>query len=75
MYRLYRTQGLVGQVLLVIFLLMVLGTQVVSAQDLPPCTESLSNLPEYEKDDDLVPQAMDIDKDDDGLIEICDLEG
>ena len=66
---------LIGQVLLVVFLLVVLGAQVVSAQDLPPCTESLSELPDYENDNDGVAQAMDIDKDGDGLIEICDLEG
>ena len=76
MYDLYKTpERLIGQVLLVVFLLVVLGTQVVSAQDLPPCTESLSELPEYQDDGDGVEQAVDIDKDGDGLIEICDLEG
>ena len=70
MYYLYKTQGLAGQVLLVVFLLAVLGAQVVSAQDLPPCTNDL-NL----TDSDNVPQAMDVDKNDNGLIEICDLEG
>ena len=65
-----------GQVLLVIFLLAVLGAQVVSAQTpLPPCTNSLIDLPDYENDNDGVEQAVDIDKDGDGLIEICDLEG
>ncbi len=39
---------------------------------LPPCTTSLLNT--Y-TDSDGVDQAMDIDKDGDGLIEICDLEG
>ena len=39
--------------------------------DLPPCTVSL-NTPD---DNDGVSQAMDIDKDGDGLIEVCDLEG
>ena len=67
---LYKTHRLVGQVLFVVFLLVALGTQVVSAQNLPPCTNDL-NL----TDDDGVDQAVDIDKDDDGLIEICDLEG
>ena len=76
MYDLYKTPILIGQVLLVVFLLAVLGSQIVSAQTtLPDCTKSLINLPEYAKDDDDVPQNMDIDKDDDGLIEICDLEG
>ncbi len=76
MYDLYKTPRLIGQVLLVVFLLAVLGSQIVSAQTtLPDCTKSLINLPEYAKDDDDVPQNMDIDKDDDGLIEICDLEG
>ena len=55
---------------MVVFLLAVLGAQVVSAQDLPPCTNDL-NL----TDSDNVPQAMDVDKNDNGLIEICDLEG
>ena len=76
MYDLYKTPRLIGQVLLVVFLLAVLGSQIVSAQTtLPDCTKSLINLPEYAEDDDDVPQNMDIDKDDDGLIEICDLEG
>ena len=38
---------------------------------LPQCTISL-NIPD---DNDSVPQVIDIDKDNDGLIEICDLEG
>ena len=70
MHYLYQTQRLAGQVLLVVFLLVVLGAQVVSAQDLPPCTESLDLT-----DSDNVPQNMDVDKNDNGLIEICDLEG
>ena len=73
MHYLHKTPRLVGQVLLVVFLLAVLGAQVVSAQNLPPCTELLvSELPD---DGDGVPQAMDVDKNDNGLIEICDLEG
>ena len=72
---LYKTPRLVGQVLFVVFLFVVLGAQVVSAQDLPPCTESLSDLPEYQDDGDGIEQDVDIDKDNDGLIEICDLEG
>ena len=76
MYDLSKTPKLIGQVLFAVFLLVMLGAQVVSAQTaLPPCTNSLINLPEYAKDNDDVPQNMDIDKDDDGLIEICDLEG
>ena len=76
MYDLYKTPRLIEQVLVVVFLLAVLGAQVVSAQTtLPPCTESLSGLPEYQEDDDGVDQDVDIDKDGDGLIEICDLEG
>ena len=39
--------------------------------DLPPCTASL-NIPD---DNDGVDQPIDIDKDGNGLIEICDLEG
>ena len=69
---LYKTPRLIGQVLLVVLLLVMLGAQVVSAQDLPPCTEALAlEL----TDNDGVDQAMDIDKDGDGLIEVCDLEG
>ena len=72
MYDLYKTPRLIGQVLLVVFLLAMLGAQVVSAQDLPPCTEALAS---ELTDNDGVDQAVDIDKDGDGLIEICDLEG
>ena len=44
--------------------------QVVVSAELPPCTlDILGN------DDDNVDQIIDIDKDGDGLIEICDLEG
>ena len=75
MHDLSKTPRLIGRVLFAVFLLVVLGSQVVSAQDLPPCTESLSDLPEYAQDNDLVDQDIDIDKDNDGLIEICDLEG
>ena len=53
----------------------MLGARIVSAQDLPPCTESLIDLPEYQDDGDGIEQDVDIDKDGDGLIEICDLEG
>ena len=74
MYYLSKTQGLAGQVLSVVFLIVMLGAQVVSAQTpLPPCTMSL--ISELPNDNDGVEQAMDIDKDGDGLIEICDLEG
>ena len=46
------------------------GLQSVSAQTtLPPCTMS---IPDTDGDEET---AMDIDKDGDGLIEICDLEG
>ena len=73
MHDLYKTPRLIGQVLFVVFLLAVLGSQIVSAQTLPPCTEVLaSELPD---DNDGVPQAVDIDKNNNGLIEICDLEG
>ena len=60
--------------LFVLALLAGGGLQGVSAQTqttLPPCTAAL-NIPD---DGDSTPQAMDIDKDGDGLIEICDLEG
>ena len=70
-----KSPKLIGQVLLVVFLLAVLGAQVVLAQDLPPCTNSLLDLPEYENDGDGIDQAVDVDKNDNGLIEICDLEG
>ncbi len=77
MHDLCKNPRLIGQVLFVVFLLVVLGAQVVSAQTtLPDCTNSLLDLSDYNKDDgDLVDQAVDIDKDGDGLIEICDLEG
>ena len=48
------------------------GVEVVSEQVvLPPCTVFLDIV----DDNDGVEQNMDIDKDNDGLIEICDLEG
>ena len=48
----------------------VLLNQPVDLIQLPPCTMDIPNT-----DNDNVDQAMDIDKDGDGLIEICDLEG
>ena len=63
--------GILVQTLFVLCLLALAGIQSVSAQSLPPCTTSL-NIPD---DNDNVPQPMDIDKDNNGLIEICDLEG
>ena len=67
--KLYRTLTIVAQVLFVVFLFVFTGTQGVSAQNLPPCT---TNIPD---DNDGVAPAMDIDKNNNGLIEICDLEG
>ena len=66
-----RLIGILVRPLFVLCLLALAGTQGVSAQSLPSCTTSL-NIP---NDNDGVPQPMDIDKDGDGLIEICDLEG
>ena len=66
-----RLGEILGEVLFILFLLVFVASQGVSAQSLPLCTTSL-NIPD---DGDGVPQAMDIDKDGDGLIEICDLEG
>ena len=51
-------------------LLAIGGLQDVSAQSLPPC---IMNIPDT--DGDSFGQSMDIDKDGDGLIEICDLDG
>ena len=56
--------------LFVLCLLALAGTHGVSAQSLPPC---IMNIPD--DDGDGVNRSMDIDKDNDGLIEICDLEG
>ena len=62
----------IGRFLYIVFLLALGGLQVVSAQiTLPSCTTSI-NFPD---DNDGVAQAVDIDKDNNGLIEICDLEG
>ena len=61
--------------LFVLALLAVGGLPSVSAQTqttLPPCT---MDIPETEAINDGIPKAMDIDKDGDNLIEICDLEG
>ena len=57
--------------LFVLALLAVGGLPGVSAQTtLPPCTADLIGTDGYTDNDD-----MDVDKDNDGLIEICDLEG
>ena len=44
-------------------------------QFLPACTNALALIDDYLTDNDEVPQRLDVDKDDNGLIEICDLEG
>ena len=46
------------------------ATIVTTLPTLPPCTLNI-----LDNDGDSVDQALDIDKDNDGLIEICDLEG
>ena len=54
----------------------LLNQQVeLQSQLLPPCTNALALIGDYRTDDDRVPQRLDVDKDDNGLIEICDLEG
>ena len=53
-----------------IFFAVLLWQPVVAQTSLPACTMS---LPDHDNDD--VAAAVDIDKDNDGLIEICDLEG
>ena len=70
--QLFRYSRLMRQVFLIAFLFAVGVAQSVSAQSLPSCTTSLIGT--Y-TDSDGVSQITDIDKDDDGLIEICDLEG
>ena len=61
--------------LLVLTLAIAMGSQAALAQTtLPPCTMSLIGT-YTESTDDGVDQAIDVDKDGDGLIEICDLEG
>ena len=69
--KLYKTSKAISQVLFIIFLLAIGGVQIASAQTaLPSCHAAITF-----SDDDGVDPTMDIDKDDDGLIEICDLEG
>ena len=58
--KLYKTSAIVAQVLCVVFLLVLAGTQGVSAQTPPPTAPC---------------SLDDIDQDDDNLIDICDLEG
>ena len=53
-----------------IFFAVLLWQPAVAQTSLPACTMS---LPDHDNDD--VAAAVDIDKDNDGLIEICDLEG
>ena len=73
--KLYKAKIIVVQLFFVFFLIALLGTQGVSAQiSLPSCTADLIGT-YTEPMDDGVAQEMDIDKDGDGLIEICDLEG
>ena len=66
-----RLSRILVQTLFVLCLLALAGIQGVSAQSLPSCTTSL-NIPD---DNDGEEQATDIDKDNNRLIEICDLEG
>ena len=69
--RLYLAK-ILAQALCVLFLIALAGTQGVSAQTtLPTCTELITTY----TDSDNVNQDVDIDKNDNGLIEICDLEG
>ncbi len=71
MIKLYKTSKAISQVLFIVFLLAIGGVQIASAQTaLPSCHAAITF-----SDDDGVDPTMDIDKDDDGLIEICDLEG
>ena len=73
--KLYKAKIIVVQVLFVFFLIALVGTQGVLAQTtLPSCTADLIDT-YTEPMDDGVAQEMDIDKNDNGLIEICDLEG
>ena len=54
----------------------LLNQQVeLQSQLLPSCTNALALIGDYRTDNDRVPQRLDVDKDDNGLIEICDLEG
>ena len=69
--RLYLAK-ILAQVLCVLFLLALAGTRGVFAQTpLPTCTELITTY----TDSDNVDQDVDIDKNNNGLIEICDLEG
>ena len=60
-----------------LLLLMLISLQAVTAQtSLPACTASITDTDgDSISDDDGVGGRIDIDKDGDGLIEICDLEG
>ena len=72
-----KSEGRFLQVLfmLVLTLAIAMGSQPALAQTaLPPCTMSLIGT-YTESTDDGVDQVIDVDKDGDGLIEICDLEG
>ena len=69
--KVYKTSVIVVQVFFIFFLIALAGKQGVLAQtSLPPCTELITYT-----DNDTTTQTMDIDKNDNGLIEICDLEG
>ena len=55
---------------LILFFTVLLWQPALAQTSLPGCTASLAD-----DDDDGVAAAVDIDKDNDGLIEICDIEG
>ena len=64
--------AILAQLLVALFLCTFVGTQGVFAQTpLPTCTELITTY----TDSDNVNQDVDIDKNNNGLIEICDLEG
>ena len=66
------TPRIIKQLFSIIFLLVLGGLQVVSAQIfLPSCT----NFTGFPDDNDGTVSVVDVDKDNDGLIEVCDLEG
>ena len=61
-----------GEFFLILILFVIVCLPAVSAQTtLPSCTTLIA----FPDDNDGIDQAIDIDKDNDGLIEICDLEG
>ena len=70
------TKNIFWQPLLLSFLLLLLSQPLLAQTSLPACTAEIADVDgDGTNDNDGADGIIDIDKDGDGLIEICDLEG